>query len=409
MKFLGIGTAKIVGALLTVAAIIIIGFVLSFQISSDVKVNYNKVVLSYEERADFTIEPYIDCLYEVNKDKTSMCLEGVVEGFIEKDRGSDALLLIKAIEDNNESLISNCRYLSERVGKVFRDKISLKSLLLLDFDKCGYGFHIGVFGTIDINSLKDNKLLTLVKETCNSNDGSGVYESKVGEICYKAVANILVSESSKLEPLESREFCMQAGDPEGVCLSKILENYVIGIEGSKLGKDLFSNKEKVVESLLYYCKSEGIDNTVKCLTYAIANIFTHNEKLIYLVADYCAQVGVDLSKRCYREIAKGFNLAIESSYRRDNQIAYGKEIDKEQIFKIFVENQLNYCKFLGEVVGVYKDLVDQCKIGLSIVLLEYYEIDEGEICKYFIKKDYILCRVGLKIFKGESIANKYKL
>lgn len=409
MSFLGKGMAKRVGALFAVAGIILISFVLSNQILSDGEVNYNKVVLSYEERTDFQIEPYIDCLYEVNKDITNMCLEGVVEGFIEKDRGSDALLLIKAIDDNNESLISNCRYLSERVGKVFRDKISIKSLLLLDFDKCGFGFHIGVFGTIDINSLKDDKLLTIVKEACNSNDVSGVYNSKAGEICYKAVANVLVSESSKLDPLESRDFCILAGDPEGVCLSKVLENYVIGIESSKLGEDLFSDKEKVVESLLYYCKSAGIDNTAKCLTFAIANIFTHNEKLIYLVADYCAQVGVNLSKSCYREIAMGFNLAIESSYRKDNQIAFGEEIDKEQIFKIFVENQPNYCKFLGEVVGVYKDLVDQCQIGLSLVLLEYYEIDEGEVCKYFNKKDYGLCRAGLKIFKGESIANKYKL
>jgi hypothetical protein len=409
MRFLAIGAAKIVLALFTLVSIIFIGSFFSSQILPGNNVKVNKIILSYEEGEDFNIEPYIDCLYEINKDKTNMCLERVIEGFIEKGRGSDALLLIKAIEENDESLISNCLYLSERVGKVFRDKISLKSLLLLDFDKCNYGFHIGVFGTIDINSMKDNKLLTLVKETCNSNDGSGFYDSKMGEICYKAIANILVSDSSKLDPMESRAFCSQAGDPEGVCLSKILENYVTEVESSKLGKDLFSNKEKVVESLLYYCKSEGIDNTAKCLTYAIANIFTHNEKLIYLAADYCAQVGVDLSKRCYREMAKGFNLAIESSYRRDNQIAYGKEIDKERIFKIFIENQLNYCKFLGEVVGVYKDLVDQCQIGLAIVLLEYYEIDEGEACKYFNKKDYFLCKVAVKIHKGESIASKYEL
>jgi hypothetical protein len=409
MKFLVIGAAKIVLALFTLVIIILIGFVFSSQILPGNNVKVNKIILSYEEGEDFNIEPYMDCLYEVNKDKTNLCLERVIEGFIEKGRGSDALLLIKAIEENDESLISNCRYLSERVGKVFRDKISLEGLLLLDFDKCNYGFHVGVFGTIGINSLKDYKLLTLINEACNSNDGSGVYNSKVGEICYKAIANVLVNDSSKLDPMQSRAFCIQAGDPEGVCLSKILENYATGTEGSKLGKDLFSNKEKVVESLLYYCKSEGIDNTAKCLTYAIANIFTHNEKLIYLAADYCAQVGVDLSKRCYREMAKGFNLAIESSYRRDNQIAYGKEIDKEQIFKIFIENQLNYCKFLGEVVGVYKDLVDQCQIGLAIVLLEYYEIDEGEACKYFNKKDYFLCKVAVKIHKGESIASKYEL
>ena len=92
-----------------------------------------------------------------------------------------------------------------------------------------------------------------------------------------------------------------------------------------------------------------------------------------------------------------------------NQDGFDKLVNKTQIFKIFRDNQPKYCNFLEDVVGLDKKYVDQCFIGFSLVLLEYYEIDEKELCKYFNKKMYDLCKVGIKINNGKSIDAKYKV
>jgi hypothetical protein len=391
----------------------------TWQMSGKNDLNVEKVVLTFDENDDFTLEPYVDCLYEVNKDISNKCIESEIKSLIDRGEASKALHLIKALDTNKEKFLVNCPYLAERIGKVFNNITDIESLLLIDFEYCNYGFQIGVFGEIDKGFLKDKNMLSLIKQSCNKYIIEGQNKDKESGACHKGIANILTSTPSKLGPLESRDFCLAIEDPEGVCLSNLLKNYV-GKGSSKSSKGLFANKDKVVETLLNFCKSEAVDNTKNCLTGAITNIFAHNEKLVYLIADYCAKVKLDISKSCYREIAKGFNIATESAYIKENsdpglageaiyQDSYENLVDKTQIFKIFTENLPKYCNFLDDVVELNKEYVDQCYIGFALVLLQYYELDEKEVCKYFNKTEYGLCKVGIKINKGKSIDDKYKV
>ena len=384
-----------------VAGIAIFGLVYPNQSQPRGDKDINKIVLSYEKRDDFKIEPYIECLYKINKDKSNKCLEGEIERFIEEGSASDALELVRVISENKEYIIANCEYLSERIGKVFYGSVSLDSLFSTDFEHCDYGFQIGAIGKVGKGFLNDKNILEVIKERCNSYNKEGLLKSKESEVCYKILANILTSSASDLSPLESRDLCLLIGDPEGVCLSNLLVNY-ISFNSKQLSKSSFTNKESIVETLLNFCKGVGRDNTAECLPYSIANILSHNEKLIYLVANYCDKVSMNLTKRCYREIANGFNLSVESKYSIDNKRSDSNELDLDKSLKIFTENQLNYCNFLGEVVGVDKELERECLIGYTLVLLNYYKIDESKACDYFNNNEVRFCREGINIAKGRE-------
>jgi hypothetical protein len=381
--------------------------ILQMRDKSDLQIE--KIVLSFNEDDSFNIEPYIDCLYELNMDKSSKCIEGEVKSLIGKGKASDVLQIIRVMDKNEENIFTNCQYVAERIGKVFNNITDLESLLGIDFSFCNYGFQMGVFGEIDENFLKDDAMLILVKKSCADYITRAGPNGEESGACHKSIANILTGSASTLNPLESKEFCLAIGDLEGVCLSSLLKNYVVNSSSSKLSKDLFSNKEVVVETLLNFCKGGGVDQTRNCLTEAIAILFAFNEKLVYLVADYCAEIKLNIRKSCYREIANGFNKAIESVYSKENQESVNKAVEPAKILKIFIDNQPKYCSFLEDVVELGNEYVDQCYIGFALVLLEYYEIDKDKVCKYFNKKEYGLCRVGVKIHKGGSIEAKYKV
>lgn len=381
--------------------------------------NVEKIVLKYEENDAFSIESYIDCLYDVNKDISNKCIESEIQSLIDKGKASEVLHLIKALDENKGNFIVNCDYLAERIGKVFNNITDLGSLLIIDFSYCNYGFQMGVFGEIDEGFLTDKNMIKVVKEACSTYISDEGYKDSESSACYEGIANILTTIPRDLDPLGSRDFCLSIGDPEGACVNMLLKNYM-HVGSSKLSKDLFADKESVVETLLNYCKSEAGDNTKICLANVIANILIHNEKLVYLVADYCSKVKLDLSKRCYREIANGFNLATESAFIKENSELgkvgervfidrYDKVTYLPQILKIFTENQPKYCNFLENVVGLSKEYVDQCYIGYALVLLEYYNIEDAKLCTYFNKNKYELCKIGIKINNGKSIEAKYKI
>ena len=393
---------------LSFVLVAILGLVIFVTVESGDKNNFKveKILLSYDENKVFSIEPYIDCLYEVNKDKTNKCLEVEIKSFIDKGDPSDALHLIRVIDENDEYIIGNCQYLSERIGKVFTDLVSIDNLLSIDFNYCNYGFQKGVFGKFEKDFLKDKSFLTLVEKTCNKYNADGSLSAE-SEACFISIANLLGD--GELSPSDSKDFCVAIGDLKGICSKNLLINYAKGLSANKLSKEVFSNKDLVVDTHLNFCKSQKADNTANCIVYAIANIFSHNEKLIYLIADYCAKVGRDNSERCYREIARGFNISLESDYSNDNKENLNKNIEPGKIFKIFTDNQPEYCNFLSDFAGVNKDLVGQCYIGYTLTLLDYYKVDEAKVCKYFNKKEYGLCKTGIKIYNGNDFADKYKL
>ena len=370
---------------------------------------FEKVILSFEQDNVFSLDPYIDCLYEVNKDKANRCIEIEVESLIDNGKASEVLQLIRVMDENEENIVTNCEYIAERIGKVFKNITDIESLLRLDFSYCDYGFQIGVIGEIDESTLNDNKFLTVVKKACSGYITEANPKVSGSGECHRSIANILTGSASKVGPLESRDFCLAIGDPEGVCLSNLLKNYLDGVSSNKLSKGLFTDKENVVETLIGFCKSGAVDKTKICLTDTIANIFFNNEKLVYLIADYCGKVKLEIRKSCYREIAGGFNIAIKSAFNKDNQESINNKVDPTKIFNIFIDNSPNYCNFLDEVVGLNKEYVDQCYIGLALVLLDYYEMDEAKVCKYFRKKEYHLCKVGIKINNSKAIDAKYRV
>ena len=67
--------------------------------------NVEKIVLKYEENDAFSIESYIDCLYDVNKDISNKCIESEIQSLIDKGKASEVLHLIKALDENKGNFI----------------------------------------------------------------------------------------------------------------------------------------------------------------------------------------------------------------------------------------------------------------------------------------------------------------
>ena len=313
------------------------------------------------------------CKEKMYLDIKTSCLDGLIENY--KKNEPNMLLPLITYFAKDSKLSVKCHELTHRAGAIISDSVSIKDILLLDFNYCNYGLQHGVLDVLaKVNKLDSNYIQILC--------GSLPTGEHLKNNCNHTLGHIIVE---YLDPNPKSAVKLCANDTTGACINGVLMSYLQGYGNTVESENLFKNKTNIYSLLMELCSNVPAGQMGKCtiLFPAFAYKFFPNDPM--MIENLCNLLSEKGRRSCYRGIASA----------------------------VAIGNIGNTAGIEGEIINKCRELdnyKDQCFIGYAIFLLvNTYTAPDLEVCDDLYDLELEYCRVGLKIVIGEKVDKRYEI
>ena len=315
------------------------------------------------------VEECRDRLYLAINEK---CFDNIVVNYEKNDPNLILPLIVYLAEDSKLNL--KCHDLTHRAGAIISSSITVKDILLLDFNYCNYGLQHGALDALTKVEKLDSDYIQLL---CNSL-AKGDY--LIGN-CNHTLGHIIV-EHIEANPNSAVKLCEK--DKTGACINGVLMSFLQGYGNPINYEHYFTDKDKISTVLSTLCSKMPTKHIGRCTILFPAYAYKYFPEDLDMVNYLCEPLSEFEKRSCYRGIAQGVSiLGIDNS-----------EIEKDTIVK--------KCRQLD-------NYSDQCFIGYALYLLNNHNKPNFEVCNGLLGLELKYCNVGLEMFKGGVINERYSL